>query len=793
MRRLRCAWPAWIPLSWSAGWDGPCLPGFSCRATASVAPTTSSKTESGLLALTERTTTEGAVSWKTRVLNELHPSVLFPNLIAGLVAGIVVVIVAIATATLIFHGELESQLARGIGLSLVSGILITIVLALKSSFSAMMGQAQDRVAPALAVIAASVTAQLSGQASSETVFITVVAAIGTTAVFSGVLLSLLGYFRLGNLIRFIPYPVIGGFLGGTGYLLVQGSFGVMTRIELSLSTIDQLMEASVLPLWLTGVLFGLVVVVATRTTSHYLLLPFLLVGGMITFHLTTALLGLSAGELETAGWLLGPFPEGGRWSLLTLEALGGADWGVVASQWGNMVTVFVITLVSVLLNAGALELMVRKDIDLNQELRAAGLANLLIGASCGPVGFQSLSMSRLVHRMGTRSRMVGIFAAVVCLLVLASGTSMLNVLPRAILGGLLFFLGMDFLIEWVFEAYGRLEKSEYVVVLIIMVAIATTGYIAGVLVGILACVMLFLVSYSRVSIVKLALDGTEIRSRVERSVAQNRFLEAYGEQVRVYKLHGYIFFGTARNLFHEVQNSSDDLGHRLKYLVFDFKWVTGIDSSCVLVFMKTCQIAERNGFTLVFIGVSPEHQRMLDREKFNELLPEVYLQFDNLDVGLEWCENQLLTDCSQEAEPFAKQLARSYAGLDISLYPDFFVKQHFDEGATLIHQGDQSDAMYLIDEGRVTARLTMPGGRVVRLRSWHQGTIVGEIGTILQQSRSATVVADCPLVVYRLEQSALERMALEEPELALAFQNYLNRLIAERLVRTSRSLHSALD
>ena len=104
---------------------------------------------------------------------------------------------------------------------------------------------QDGPAAILALVAAAITASMPATASSQEIFLTVVAAIALTTPLTGVFFLALGIFRLDSLIRFIPYPVVGGFLAGTGWLLVRGSVGVMADIPLTLAQLSTLIQGLV--------------------------------------------------------------------------------------------------------------------------------------------------------------------------------------------------------------------------------------------------------------------------------------------------------------------------------------------------------------------------------------------------------------------------------------------------------------------------------------------------------------------------------------------------------------------
>jgi len=724
----------------------------------------------------------------------LSPRDLVPTLVAGLVVGLIVANVAITIATLIFQGPLRVYLAQGIGLTLFSAVVITATLALFSSHPGMMGQAQDRVAAVYASIGLSLGATVVASNATEPLLPTVVATFAVTALVNGVLLWMLGRFHLGNLIRYIPYPVIGGFLAGTGAKLVTGSLGVMTQVPASYTYLPQMLQPETRMLLIAGIGFGLTLTVVTSRFDHYLVLPALLLGGAILVHAGLYTSGMPLDQGQLTGWLLGPFPSGG-WSLATPSALAEAEWSAVLAQWKNMGVVFVITVFSVLLNSGSLELITRTDVDLNRELRTAGLANILIGAGGGTVGFQSLSTSRLVHRMGAQSRVVGLVGSLFCTGILASGTTLLSLFPRPILGGLLFFLGMQFLVDWIYDAFFRISRAEYVTVLLITATIVLYDYPIGTGVGVLACGFLFLVQYSRIGVVKTAFNGAAVRSNVDRPPIHARHLLQLGQEIHVLKLQGYLFFGSAHGLVQRVR----ELMAREEaptYLVMDFKRVTGLDSSSTMSFMKILNLAERTPFTLVFTGLSPSIQRLLTREGFEHRPTEVYRCFENLDFGMEWCEDELLERegiTQHELGSFVDILADDLGDIDVEQLLRFFDHLEFEEGDALVEQGDVSRALYLIDRGRVTAQLSLSDGTVLRLRTKRSGTIVGEIGMILGEPRSASVIADGPLSVYALDEAALAAMEAEAPHLAKAFHLHLTRTLAERLSKSNRTLQVLLD
>ena len=114
-------------------------------------------------------------------------------------------------------------------------------------------------------------------------------------------------------------------------------------------------------------------------------------------------------------------------------------------------------------------------------------------------------------------------------------------------------------------------------------------------------------------------------------------------------------------------------------------------------------------------------------------------------------------------------------------------------GEHAIRQGERSEEMYFIEAGRLTALLEQPSGNRVRLRTILPGTVIGEVACYLGLPRSASVIADQDSSAFRITKDALERMRIENAELAVAFHEFMARAAAERLAHNTALLESRLD
>ena len=720
-----------------------------------------------------------------------------PPMSLGLVGGAIDLPLTISFGILIYSGDLSQFASAGIGMMLFGALVMQLIVAISSSMPGMLAGPQDSPAAILGLAAVAISTQMVA-ATDAAKFITVVATVMLTSILSGILFLLMGGFKLSRFIRFIPYPVVGGFIAGTGLLLARGGVGVMLGTPLDMASLPLLVQTDQLLLWVPGTIFAVLLVIATRRFKHVLTLPIMLTAAVIIFYVAVWLSGLTMAEVREMGWLLGPFPQGALWRPLQLSLFSQVDWSVVAGQASNIAAAVVLSMVGLLLNTSALELIARKDIDMNRELLATGMANIAGGLGGSSVGFHYLGLSALPFRAGVFSRLVGVFAALVTGLVLLFGASLLSLIPTPVVGGLLLYLGLSFLVEWLYDAWFQLPHVDYLMVVIILAVVATVGFLAGVGVGIVIAIIVFVVNYSRINMVKNTLSGTTYRSNLERPPEHRFLLRRFGEQIYVLQLQGYIFFGTAQGLLTRVYERVQGLHEEpLRHLLLDFQNVTALDSSAIFSFVRLKQFAESNGFRIVITDLDDVSKAQFARSGLTEQ-DGILRFFESLDYGMEWCENEILkgeaSNTIIRAASVNAQLRREFSSPElIDRFTQYLDKQEIEAGQVLMRQGDVPDCMYFIDKGKVTAQLELGADKTIRLKSMGAGTMIGEAGLYLKQTRSATVIANEPSVVYRLSADALKQMEEDEPRLASKLHEWVARVLSERLGENNRTLEALLE
>lgn len=735
-----------------------------------------------------------------QILSALHPVSLIHNLLTSVIVWLIAVILATSFSALIFHGRLGPYYSEGIGIAIMSAMVITLMVSLFGSDQSTLAYPQSTAAALLGAMATSIVASAPASMSDGVLFATVLLAISFTSLLTGLLFLILGVLHGGNLIRYIPYPVISGFLAGSGWILIQGGLNVMVELQFSFDTLVLLFDVTMIVRWLPGMIMALLIIWAVRRTNRVIVLPIFIVGALILFYAVLYSQTNNSQFATQSDWFLQGFSDDVLWQYPDLKMITQIDGMLLLSQAGNIAAVIIISTLHFLLNASGMELVVDRELDLNHELAVTGAGNALSAMlGGGIIGFPSITFATLAHRMGSHGRIVGVMLTILLGLTLVFGASIITFFPRMILGGILMYLGFNFLVERLYDAWFQLPFKDYLIVLIIFVVIGMFGFLEGVAVGIVATIVLFVLEYSRISIVKQEFSGTVFRSNIDRSYAENAILRDMGQHIWVMKLQGFIFFGTSNEFFHRIQSRVlDPEQEALLYVILDFRLVRGIDVSTVFDFIKLRQLAMLHGIHLLFAGVSTEVEEVLIDCGFGALNSDVSYQFSDIDHAMEWCEDKLLehADIEIDVRVTIKEQFESRTMtrmLDVSVISQYMERVEIDAGEYIAHQGDDPDVLYFIESGRVDIQLEKEHETPLRLRSMSAGTVIGEVGFYLGRPRSASIIVTESGIFHKLTRESLQRMSEEKPDSASGFHIFIACVIAERLSATNRMIEELIE
>jgi SulP family sulfate permease len=719
---------------------------------------------------------------------QVRTAKVLKNTFSAFIVALISLSYAVSYGAMIFGGGGGELLAAGIPLVLLSAFTTQLFVSWTSSLPFMVAGIDSNATGVLALMVAGIAADLHHAGSTaQQMTVTILMAVALSTVLAGIFLFVLGVLRRGNLVQFIPFPVVGGFLAGTGYLLLTGAFGIITGHQVSPQALRALPAVS-WQQWLPALLITGVMLGSTRFKRvSPMLLPLTLIAATALFFCDLHLSGTTIEQARNMGWLFEPLALKGFQFPATLP-WGEVRWSIIAAHYGDLLAMIAVVTLTILLNSTGVSLATRHDVDFDHELRSAGIANLINGALGGAVGSQSLSRTLLNFRSGGRDRLPGLIAAFLCLLCACFFANAVALIPKSLLAGLLAGLGCLLLKEWVINARRRLATGDYLLILLILVVIAWSGFMTGVALGIVVACILFVVDYGRVSCIKTEFSGASLTSRLDRGIDARDLLKANGDHIFGLCLQGYLFFGSANQMVNRIR---EQLLPQVEFVLLDFRRVQGMDASTSQSFIKLRQLCEQKNITLMMTDI-PDSARLPIARAY--ALGETVPEFATLDGAMEWIENSLLERLlSEEGAPDWQHGFREHFGE--KQWQQFCTRlqtQDIEPGTLLFGKGEIGDCMYFIEHGQVSISVPLAGSQEnVRLRAFGAGTIVGEMSLYTGQKRTANVRADSPVRVHKLPLWQLRELEADQPAVAMQLHNYVVNMLASRLAVTSEAYRLA--
>lgn len=696
----------------------------------------------------------------------------------GCVSGLTVVVGEISLATVVFSGPLAPYAAQGVGLVLFGSFAGCLVIALTSGF---LGAVSAPPVPTLIVLAV-----IGGALALEgdALFATMVAIIVLCAFATGLIMLLIGRFGLTNLVRFIPYPVSSGFVAGTGGVACLVALSLM-GIRFDRESLAVLFDPSVAANWGIGIVYGVGLYLATKFWNSFLLLPVSFLATAALCHVGLMAMGISGDEARAAGLLFASISDGHLWPAFDLEHLALVDWGSVAGQIPNMLTLLLVTFLCIVMYIGGLELAANRDLDWNREFRVVGFAAFVAGLGGGPPGCQVVPTSMRSLMFGVDMRFTGVVAALLIGSTLLFGDALLKHLPVPLMGGVLLFTGIAMLEEWLVRIKRRVPATDYAIILVMFLTITIFGFFEGVGIGMLITIVFFIVRLSRMDVIESRYTARERRSNRSRPIPDRAILQTEGDRAKAYRLQGYVFFGSGYPLADRLKESLNDEPPP-KSILLDFEAVSGFDFSAAHALCRFMHAARSEG-TRVVICAAPEQLR---HELKRNLPPTV---FDNAhfaadaDSGLERCEDIVIEDHRKRHDEEAGALLDRVADemerhLDsqsefealIEALGDWTQVRYYGPDESIVATDAASAGLQLMTSGRASV-FDEKGERVGQLGP---GDVVETriVGGPQVPSRNTVTDVACQTIVLGAAASRL----LEESDSALALRLYRYILATER-------------
>ncbi len=710
---------------------------------------------------------------------------ILTDLLAGSLSSLLVVAYAISFGALIFSFDQGAFLSQGMSVTLISSAVVGLVAAIFSSLPIIVAGPDSLATALIAITASGIAADvhtIGGQPVE--VIATVLFALASSAVIAGMIFYILGHLRQGLLMQYLPYPVVGGFLAGSGYIIIIGALRLLIGTELNLTNLLAIPHKFPLSV-LLATLICLALLIIPRWWKHYLLIPLTIIVGIALTYLAIFILGI---DFETARQDRVIFQPLQVETAVPLPMINFSDvnWRVILDHAGELIVAMGVSLLTILMNTTGIEVMLKKDLDHDRELKVAGISNILSGLAGGIFGYQFFNRTNINFLAGATGRLSGIFSSLLCLGTLLVFPGVVAYFPRPVLAGLLAYVGIALMHAWVIKTYRQLNAYEYGLIILILTVIIFKGFMLGVLAGITGACVLFAFHYGRISAVKHEFSGTQNFSRCIRSADNLEILKVHSNQIFGVCLRGYIFFGSAHEIFVKCREKIDK---GTKFNVLDFRQVLGLEASGGRVLLRLLDICKDRKIALILTAVKPQIRQQLESQgvSFAHILA-----FDDLAEGIQYVEESLLdhheSRSSESNISIEKQLAFHFSDNCHRHLLEYLKKSLVNKGEIIFKKGEPGDHLFFLCQGRVNVLGTLNEENAAKLNVFSDGTIFGETAVLSGKPRNAYVVADEDCVLYRLTIEDINRMGKENSATLLELQNYLLVTLASRLSSMSQTI-----
>ena len=434
---------------------------------------------------------------------------------------------------------------------------------------------------------------------------------------AGVLLILLGVFKLGTVIKFIPYPIIVGFTSGIAVTIFTTQIADIFGLQFG----DEKIPGDFIGKWILyfhhfdtvnwwNVIVSVVSVFIIAITPKF---SKKVPGSLVAIILVT----VGVYFLKMYGGITCIDTIGDRFSIqaqLPEAAVPQLDWEAVKNLFPVAITIAVLGAIESLLSAAVADGVIGDRHDSNTELIAQGIANLAtpLFGDIPATGAIARTMTNINN--GGRSPIAGIVHAVVLLLILLFLMPLAQYIPMACLAGVLVIVSYNMSGWRVFKGLLKNPKSDVTVLLITFFLTVIFDLTVAIEVGLVIACVLFMKRVMETTEISVITDEIDPNKESDLEVHEEHLIIPQG--VEVYEINGPYFFGIATK-FEEIMAR---LGDRPQIRIIRMRKVPFIDSTGIHNLTTLCKMSQKENINIILSGVNEKVHAVLEKSGFYELL-----------------------------------------------------------------------------------------------------------------------------------------------------------------------------
>jgi MFS superfamily sulfate permease-like transporter len=697
----------------------------------------------------------GSTNW----LRTTHGAGAFvEEALAGITVAFIGLPVILAAGSLVYAPLGNDFLSLGAAVGVYGAIVGGFVAAMLAPSSFVIRAPGANISLVLAGAVAAVAA------ASRSYELAILAAM-TSVLLGGLLQAFAGAIGLGNIVRYTPYPVLAGFVNGVALLIaVRQIQFVIGQVDLELG-----LEAASLPAF---VALQLALLLFLRRSAMRIPPPLVvLVVGTASYHLASGWWP----DL-TLGGVLGVLPGPD----VPLTAASQAAFGALLPHWEliafSAATLAIVSSIEGLFTIRQAQRLGDLSLSARRDLCALGVGNCAAALAGGAPITVSSAQTAVNCRFGGRTRVSVLTAALVLLVLVTLAPEVLGLIPVATLSAVLLGVAIQILdrtgaklVVDALKALGRKRDAHTgrgtmnaAVIVIVTASVGSGHLILGTILGVILSAVIFISQMSRPAI-RRVVRVPEALSRRARPRTDMEWLQDHGAGIVVAELEGALFFGNAEDLANGIKEHAQGA----RFIVMDFADVSDIDLSGASVLRDLVDRTKSGGVRILLCNIGQRcHVIAGDLADLGAKI------FSDRDIALEWAEDRLLAGrgghhASIEVALERHELLNGLSADEVGLVAASLRRLEYDAGEVMCAEGEKADRMWMIVAGSVSIRVGCDApSETRRIASRTAGTMVGEMALLEGGLRSATIMADVPVIAYELNGRHFSELLANSPTVA---------------------------
>ncbi len=729
---------------------------------------------------------------------------ILDNLVGDFFGGTSAMLVALPSAIafgLIIFSPLGPEFS---GMAAIGGIMGTIILGI---LNPIFGGTNKLVSAPCAPAAAVLSVFVAELVSKGTVPIELIPIYITCVVlFSGVLQVIMGKVGGGQFIKYIPYPVVAGYLSGVGVLIFISQLPKLLGLPKGVNWWDAMFMVES---WKWETIAIGVVTIIVMFNSHRVIkaIPaaiIALTAGIIVYF-GISIQNPSFLALDNNSFVVGPISASlsdlsitvvDRWSFvseLTLES-----FGILLLPF---LTLAVLLSIDTLKTCVVLDALTFTRHNSNKELVGQGVGNIATALACGIPGAGTMGATLVNLNSGAKTRFSGVVCGIMALLVYLLFGNLVAWIPISALAGILIVIAYRMVDK---KSFALLKQRstifDFLVILGVVVSAVTLSLIAAAGVGIGLAILLFLREQIRTSVIRRKVLGDQIFSKKLRLSAEQAILEEKGKETIVVELQGQLFFGTTDQLFTRLEVFL----LTCKYVIMDMRRVQSVDFTAVNMLKQILKRVQDKDGSLIITSIPASLPSGRNAKEYLGHLGLTELDnlkfFDDINEGLTWVEDEILKEENLEGldenkilELHELELFSNFSKEALETIRPCLVEKSFATNDRIFKAKEKSSEIYFVRKGTIKIALKLADKKRHHLVTVGRGGIFGDMAFIDKKKRSAEAISESDTQLYVLSRSKFDEFTEKHPEVAEIFFEGLATLISKRLRLSNKEVKALQD